>query len=197
MSFPNKNGKKGTNNNNTQQVRPQQQGAPAQANPPRQGNQPSNDPPLTEKGMKTILGEFRQQLESSFGGKLSDHESRITKLEQAVGLKKASGPDPTTTAPDPANATASGGNTAPAPAPAPAATSPTTTQPALKGNTPCNGPGHVYKYWNWQKGKWQFTTDLWAANQAGNGVFDILWGWYQNGVLDHILSDEEIEQYCP
>ena len=100
----------------------------------------------------------------------------------------------------------------PAPAPKPATKSTTkksTTKaapaaepeakPILVGVTAFayEGPGKAYKYWHYKSRSYKVTPDIWKANQAGNGVWEVIWVWYHNGAVHHILDDEELELYCP
>ena len=60
-----------------------------------------------------------------------------------------------------------------------------------------NGPGYAYLYWSAKYRRWGIKTDLWAAKQAGNGVYEPIWVWYKDGKIDHILSEDEIKKYTP
>ncbi|MBR3115714.1 hypothetical protein IKF30_00575 [Candidatus Saccharibacteria bacterium] len=61
------------------------------------------------------------------------------------------------------------------------------------------GPELRFKYWDWKASCWKGPKrDLWAAKAAGNGTYEPVWVWLDaNGELDHIMSPEEIEKYCP
>ncbi len=198
MAFPNK--KKGKNNGNsgdnaqkgnttqggTQQTRPQQQGSTQQ-----QGGQSQKDP-VSAGDMKRLFDDFKNDIKSSFGDQLTDHENRIKRLEDLAGISTATTPDPATT-------TASGSANPPSDPGSKAATSPAPaiTNPASQPVAPRNGPGYAYKYWDYKTHTWGLKADLWAAKQASNGMYVIVWAWYDNDVIHHLLSDEEIKQYTP
>ena len=60
------------------------------------------------------------------------------------------------------------------------------------------GPEMRYKYWDWKAQCWKIKRDLFAAKAAGNGTWEPIWVWNDsNGELDHIMTPEEIESYCP
>ena len=114
----------------------------------------------------------------------------------------------TTTASAPASAPAAAPvTTAPAPAPTPApasapATAPAST-PALVVPTSASvpvvldGPGYAFKYWDAEKRLWFIKADIWAAKQAGNGVYEPVWVWYEKGQIRRLLDADEIERYTP
>ena len=60
-----------------------------------------------------------------------------------------------------------------------------------------NGPGKAYEYWDYKKRCWRHTTDIWVANQVSNGVWNVVWVWFDNGVIHHVLDVEEVQLYCP
>ena len=60
------------------------------------------------------------------------------------------------------------------------------------------GPTRMYKYWDYKHGVWAGPKrDLFAAMAAGNGVWEPVWVWTKDGKIDHFLTMEEIEKYCP
>lgn len=58
-----------------------------------------------------------------------------------------------------------------------------------------NGPGMAYRYLNRKLAVYSLTADIWKAKRISNGTYDPIWVWYSDGKIDHILSDEELEEY--
>ena len=96
--------------------------------------------------------------------------------------------------PDPAPAPASA--PAPAPAPDPAPASATTVSAAFAAGN-WTGPGYAFKYWDAEKRFWFIKSDIWAAKQAGNGIYEPVWVWYEKGQIRRLLDKDEIERYAP
>lgn len=73
------------------------------------------------------------------------------------------------------------------------------TKPIVVGVTAFayEGPGKAYKYWSYKTRSFKVTPDIWKANQASNGDWEVIWVWFHNGAIHHILDDEELELYCP
>lgn len=174
-----------------------QQSGTTQGRTQQQGNQSqSQKDPVSAGDMRVLFDEFKNDLKTSFGDQLSDHETRIKKLEDLAGISTATTPDPaTTTASGSANPPSDPGSKV-ATSPAPAITNPA-PQPVAQSGAPRNGPGYAYKYWDHKTRTWGLKADLWAAKQASNGMYTIVWVWYDNDVIHHFLSDEEIKQYTP
>ena len=117
-----------------------------------------------------------------------DHEDRICKLEKAVfGVKPEPVPEPKS-GPEPEPKSE--------PAPEPAKTENTEAKP-ISGACYRNGVGYAFKFWQAATRTWGLTSDVWAAKQISNGVYDPIWVWYENGQIDHILSDDEIIKFVP
>ena len=117
-----------------------------------------------------------------------DHEDRICKLEKAVfGVKPGPVPEPKS-GPEPEPKSE--------PAPEPAKTENTEAKP-ISGACYRNGAGYAFKFWQAATRTWGLTSDVWAAKQISNGVYDPIWVWYENGQIDHILSDDEIKKFVP
>ncbi len=115
---------------------------------------------------------------------LHDHEDRICKLEKEVfGDKPEPKPGPE---PEPKSE----------PAPEPAKTENTEAKP-ISGACYRNGAGYAFKFWQAATRTWGLTSDVWAAKQISNGVYDPIWVWYEDGQIDHILSDDEIKKFVP
>ena len=101
----------------------------------------------------------------------------------------------------------------PAPAPAPKPATKTTKKASTKAAPAAEpevkpvitsisgyaseGPGKAYKFWDYKARSWRVTPDIWVANQASNGVWEVIWVWYHNGAVHHILDNEELMLYCP
>lgn len=60
-----------------------------------------------------------------------------------------------------------------------------------------NGPAKAYKYWDYSSRQWLFTSNIFVADQLSNGEWMPVWVWYTDGVIDHILTSEEVKKYCP
>ena len=103
--------------------------------------------------------------------KLLNHEDRIIALERGAGVTPIEEPEPQPDDPTPVS------------------------EPS--GTEGTDGIGKAYKYWNAQSRTWRLSSDIWAAKQASNGIYDIIWVMYRNGSIDHILSEEEIRAYTP
>jgi len=86
----------------------------------------------------------------------------------------------------------------PKPASTPKAT-PKATKPTPKPapKLVVEGPGMAYKYWNYKTRTWSITTNIWAAKQLGIDLWEPIWVWYENGDIDHLLTDEETKLYLP
>lgn len=153
--------------------------------------QPAQNPAsFTLDDIKALLKDQSEDLKKGFDGKFSGHEGRLKKLEEAVfkqqntGGSSAASPASTTATP------ASAAQTTPSASPA--------SQPVVQGDASWkNGPGYAYTYWDYEAGCWQLSSDIWAAKQASNGTYSIVWVWYKDGVIDHLLSKEEIRKYTP
>ena len=165
--------------------------------------QPAQNPaPFTLDDIKALLKDQSEDLKKGFDGKFGEHEGRIKKLENAVfkqqnaGGSSAASSTPATTSATTTAAT----NTTAAPASA-AQTTPSASlasQPVVQGDASWkNGPGYAYTYWDYEAKCYQLTSDIWAAKQASNGTYSIVWAYYRNGVIDHPLSKEEIKKYTP
>ena len=60
-----------------------------------------------------------------------------------------------------------------------------------------NGAGLGYEYYQPKTGTYGLTKDIWKARSISNGTYTPVWVWYVNGIIDHVLSDEEQEKYVP
>lgn len=119
--------------------------------------------------------------------KLRDHEDRILKLEKEVfgEPEPVSEPEPT-----------------PEPTPKPEPKPEPETEPKIEirpvGGACCkNGAGYAFKFWQAATRTWGLTSDIWAAKQLSNGVYDPIWVYYVDGNIDHILSGDEIRKFVP
>ncbi len=86
---------------------------------------------------------------------------------------------------------------APKPAPAPKAASKAKPTPKPAPKLVIEGPGMAYKYWNYKTRTWSITTNIWVAKQLGIDLWEPIWCWYENGDIDHLLTDEESKLYLP
>ena len=86
----------------------------------------------------------------------------------------------------------------PKPASTPKAT-PKATKPTPKPapKLVVEGPGMAYKYWNYKTRTWSITTNIWAAKQLGIDLWEPIWVWYEDGGIDHLLTEEESKLYLP
>ena len=57
-----------------------------------------------------------------------------------------------------------------------------------------NGVRKAFCYRDLKTGHSFFTSDRWAAKQAGNGEYDEVWAFYKDGQIDHILDPDEIRE---
>lgn len=150
--------------------------------------QPAQNPaPITLDDIKALLKDQSEDLKKGFDGKFSGHEGRLKKLEEAVFKQQNAGGS---SAASSASAPASAVQTTPSAPPA--------SQPVVHGGVSLkNGPGYAYTYWDYEAECWQLTSNIWAAKQASNDTYSIVWAWYKDGVIDHLLSKEEIKKYTP
>ncbi len=76
---------------------------------------------------------------------------------------------------------------------------PATVAPVYGNFVHREGPGMAYVYWDYTSKRWRGpVASLFAAKQAGNGVWEPRWYWFKaDGSIDHQLSTDEIERYCP
>ena len=65
----------------------------------------------------------------------------------------------------------------------------------LSGAFEKNGLGHGYVFRDRNTGIKRKSSDFWAAYQASNGVLDVVWVWYVDGVIHHILDNDELEHF--
>ena len=158
---------------------------------------------FTLDDIKALLKEQSEDLKKGFDGKFGEHEGRIKKLENAVFKQQNAGGSSAASSASTAATSATttvATNTTAAPASA-AQTTPSASpasQPVVQGDVSLkNGPGYAYTYWDYEAKCWQLASDIWAAKQASNGTYSIVWVWYKDGVIDHLLSKEEIKKYIP
>lgn len=165
--------------------------------------QPAQNPaPFTLDDIKALLKDQSEDLKKGFDGKFSEHEGRLKKLEEAVFKQQNAGgssaASSASTAATSATTTVAANTTAgSASATQPASTAPPASQPVVRDASWRNGPGYAYVYWDYEAKWYQLTSDIWAAKQASHGTYSIVWVWYKDGVIDHLLSKEEIKKYTP
>ena len=166
---------------------------------------PKATPPATppsEEALKDIqktlkdlnlLGQDIKSHLASHDEKLSDHEARLRKLE-GTESGDSSKDSSTGKSADKGTDKATGGSSKDS----------STGKSADKADAPkgpqgawWNGPRKVYKYWDYESRTYRTTTDIWAAKQASGGNYDPIWAWFKDGVIDHVLSNEEILRYVP
>lgn len=157
---------------------------------------------ITLDDIEKLLKKQSKELKDGFDGKFGEHEGRLKKLENAVFKQSTGGSSSANTASTAATSatTAAAANTTAGSASATqtASTTPPASQPVVQGDASWrNGPGYAYTYWDYKAKCWQLSSDIWAAKQASNGTYSIVWVYYKNGVIDHLLSDEEIKKYAP
>ena len=68
------------------------------------------------------------------------------------------------------------------------------TGASAAGGVQLDGVRRAYLYRDLKTKFVYVTTDLWAAKQGGCGEYDLIWAFYKNGQVDHILSPEEIRE---
>ena len=162
--------------------------------------------------MEAELEKRRAEEEAKLAAQVNQVMSEDKQKPEApkAEASKAAPAAPKASAPKTSAPKASNSKTTPKTAPA-ASTAPKTAPDAPKASAPtpatvisCSafkhgeGPGYAFKYWNAQARIWGMKTDLWSARQAGNGIYSPVWVWYRpDGTVDHVLSIEEIEKYCP
>lgn len=165
--------------------------------------QPAQNPaPIALDDIEKLLKKQSEELKNSFDGKFGKHEDRIKKLENAVFKQQNAGGSSAASSASTAatSATTATTNTTAAPASAVQTTpsAPPASQPVVHGGVSLkNGPGYAYTYWDYEAECWQLTSNIWAAKQASNDTYSIVWAWYKDGVIDHLLSKEEIKKYTP
>ena len=171
---------------------------------------PASKPKRSEDFEATVTKQLRELLRSVNGvydeldchrGRMDDIENVLatvcpdyvkTRVDQVCGSVESDDIHPVTapTKKQPATPVA---QTTPAQPAAPA----TKKQPVNQDSAKKNGPSYGFKYWDHQHKCWGLSTNLWAAKQMGNGIYEPIWAWYVNDCIDHIMSPEEIKQYCP
>ena len=120
----------------------------------------------------------------------SEKKSEPKQKTEAKPAKKAEPKAKTEAKPDPKPAK----KAEPAPEP-----QPEIHEEAVKHtSTSCHpdGPGKAYKYWHYKTRTWNFAADYWAATQNSD-IWKVVWVWYKDGVIDHILTNEEIKEFLP
>ena len=60
-----------------------------------------------------------------------------------------------------------------------------------------DGPGKAYIYWDHEHKMWILKENFWAAKQLGGDLWEVIWVWYQNGIIDHVMTPDEILKYIP
>lgn len=153
-----------------------------------------------EDGMEEIHGrlDFFEDRLDGFDGKLEEilRACQGTKKETPAAKTVDPAPEPK---PEPVK-TAKQPEPAPEPKPEP--------KPATKMTEPKPEPvpskeswprvGYAYIWWDAQNRVWVPCTDIWAAKQAGNGVYHPVWAWLdESHRLVRFLTKEEIMRYCP
>ena len=77
------------------------------------------------------------------------------------------------------------------------ATQPVTQAVKSVGYNFPDGPRRMYLYWDHNTRTWRGPkADLFAAEQAGSD-WKPTWVWIKGGKVDHFLTQEEIDKYCP
>ena len=59
-----------------------------------------------------------------------------------------------------------------------------------------DGPGKAYRYWDYAERMYILTTNFWVARQSSD-LWDVLWVWYQNGAIHHVMTKKEMQRYLP
>lgn len=86
---------------------------------------------------------------------------------------------------------------APTPAPQPTKQVPQPQPNATVGYNFPDGPRRMYLYWDYKSNAWRGPkADLFAAEQAGSD-WKPVWVWITSGKVDHFLTKDEIDKYCP
>lgn len=136
-------------------------------------NNSNNDNDIQEV-LKTFL-QSQQETNERLSAAIEDHEVRLKKLEADSQQPK------------------------PAPQQPIEATAQQSAEESAKKDAAqaINGIGYAYKYWVPSCRTWFITADIWAAKQASNGLYNPIWALYKDGAIDHELTAEEIQQYCP
>lgn len=144
--------------------------------------------------------------------KIDSMNKRLTAVEEfckICGNKTASQPTKQipqpqpTPAPQPQPAPTPAPQPQPAPQPAPTpAPQPTKQVPQPQPNATVgynfpDGPRRMYLYWDYKSNAWRGPkADLFAAEQAGSD-WKPVWVWITSGKVDHFLTKDEIDKYCP
>lgn len=145
-------------------------------------SEPTLEERVTENRENIIqLGEIVQKEV----GRIDDHEDRVSALEKIIYGDQL-GEDVSESEPE-VEEIIETVETSPV--------DPDTPIPADSGEF--NGPGMIFKYWNYKTKSYDFKKDIWAAKKAGNGVYEPIWVWFIDGKVDHILNSDEVIKYCP
>ena len=122
-----------------------------------------------------------------YGRIINDHEVRLRAVEGSLGGKASAAPSPVV-------APATGADSIAREAAPTVPASSVAHSPAMGGMS----IGKAYRYWHAESRTWRLSADIWAAKQASNGLYDIVWVMYHpGGHIDHLLSEEEIQRYTP
>lgn len=60
-----------------------------------------------------------------------------------------------------------------------------------------NGPGQAYKFWDYKAHCWRYTSNIFLAKQVSNGLWEIVYVWYDDGIVHHELSLDDARKYLP
>ena len=128
---------------------------------------------------------------------LDDHERRISTLEGWVKDKANSFSGTASQAQAQPSQTAQASQTTQTPVQQASQPAPVPPSCVCKGYSLPDGPARMYLYWDYQARTWRGPKqDLFAAKQAGSD-WKPVWVWIKSGLIDHFLTQEEIDKYCP
>ncbi len=154
---------------------------------PKKDDSKSRKPVAKNESIEACLAKL-MELSCDFKMRIDDYDKRIKELEKLYCMER----DELTEQSDVAEETN----------PEPETASKTNPEPETEESSgkPCNrvaksGPGYAFRYWDYKNKSYGLTSDIWKAKQKGS--YAPIWVWYDDGQIDHILSNDELDEYVP
>lgn len=132
------------------------------------------------KDLKTFAEVLDSEL-SERDQRLDGLEGRVSVLEGKFNASSAPAP-----APEPE----------PEPVPEPKKSDDDVTFDTKQSPAGFTGPGRAYRFWDFETRTYGLTSKAYAAKQIDKD-YAIVYVWYQDGCINHLLTKEEIKKYIP